>query len=346
MKIEELIRPDMPQNPPFTVSQKKPIAKMDQNESPFDLPDNLKQNILNELLKMNWNRYPQPKTYYEIKEIFSETINIPPKYFALTTGCDQAIQGAHLIVGGKGRRALVFEPTYPMLWHAGLFSGTSVKRIFIGPEYLIDKKMLDDNFNLILIASPNNPTGNFIDDDIIEYALKKPSVLFLDEAYYDISKKTLVDWIQEYPNLIIGRSCSKAQLAGIRLGYFIAKPKLVSILENLLTAPYHLSHLQLIIAKLFHKIKPFINSFIEIIINEREKVINSLNELNIKTYPSNTNFVMFEIDNPNYIYNKLIEKGIRLRNLTQIKGLSRHLRVTIGKPEENNYFIETLKTLI
>ncbi|MBN1552206.1 histidinol-phosphate aminotransferase family protein [bacterium] len=318
---------------------------MDQNESPWDLPPEMKADLLAELQSASWNRYPQPQHYQAVKKRFADTLQIDPDSLAITVGCDEAIQGVHFLAGGSHRKALVFQPTYPMLTHAAFMAGTMVEEIELSPEYHIRSSLLTP-CDLMLIANPNNPTGNLTDQSIILTALDQSCMVFIDEAYFDFSKVTVYELLKDYPNLAIGRSCSKSMLAGIRLGALIGRPRLIRNFESIVTSPYNLSHIQLVTAARFNELLPYINTACSKLVRERELMSNSLSSMGLKFYPSATNFILFRVDNAPTIHKELLKHGIRLRDMSRLRGLKNHLRVTVGTPEENVYFCEKLRKLL
>ncbi len=331
---------------PFTVSELPHKAKLDQNEAPFDLPDNIKATLLEKLIEYQWNRYPQPFEYAKAKEAFAKTIGFSPECVILTMGCDQLIQGAYLIAGGYERRALIFEPTYPMFSHAAKFNQTNITRIQLAADEVATKDHIDKSeHHIIFIVAPNNPTGTFPVEGVIETALMKNSLVFVDESYVDFSKRTWAHLLKDHPNLFIARSVSKSSLAGIRLGYGIGHPDIISAMESTFTAPYHLSLLQLVIAKHFDIVQPHLKNFADTIILERERVSCHFREMGISFIPSQGNFILFKVRNPSFFFRQLSESGVRIRSLHTIPGLSGYLRVTIGKKEENDLFLENLRSL-
>ena len=129
MSIEfptEILRPELDLAQAFTVSEVPHKAKLDQNESPFDVPQEVKDEILAELAESRWSRYPQPAQYAEIKQEFAAAIGLPADRIVITAGCDQLILLAYWAAGGPGRTARFFEPTYPMFGHYALITATSV----------------------------------------------------------------------------------------------------------------------------------------------------------------------------------------------------------------------------
>ena len=343
---KSLLRKDVSLSPPFTVSELPHKAKLDQNEAPFDLPDDVKVILLEKLKQYQWNRYPQPSVYAEAKEAFAKTIGFSPENLILTMGCDQLIQSAYLITGGHERKALIFEPAYPMFSHASGFNQTNITRVQLAAEEIptIDH-INESDHHIIFIVAPNNPTGTFPDEGVIEAALSKNSLVFVDESYVDFSKKTWSHLLKRHPNLFIARSTSKSCMAGIRLGYGIGHPDIINAMETTFTAPYHLSCLQLVIAKHFDLIQPHLKNFAEIIISERERVANEFKEMGIFFIPSHGNFILFKVKDPFFIFKQLSESGVRIRSLHTIPGLSDYVRVTIGKKEENDLFLEKLRAL-
>ncbi len=344
--VKNLLREDVSFSPPFTVSELPHKAKLDQNEAPFDLPDDVKSILLEKLKEYQWNRYPQPSVYANAKEAFAKAIGFPPENLILTMGCDQLIQGAYLIAGGHDRHALIFEPAYPMFSHAARFNQTNIIKIQLTAEEIPTKDhIVESEHHITFIVAPNNPTGTFPEEGVIETALSNNSLVFVDESYFDFSKKTWSHLLTEHPNLFIARSTSKSCMAGIRLGYGIGHPNIINAMETTFTAPYHLSCLQLIIAKHFDLIQPHLRNFADIIISERERVANEFREMGIYYIPSQGNFILFKVKNPSGIFQQLSESGVRIRSLHTIPGLSDYVRVTIGKKEENDLFLEKLKTL-
>ncbi|GAX61952.1 histidinol-phosphate/aromatic aminotransferase and cobyric acid decarboxylase [Candidatus Scalindua japonica] len=344
--VKNLIRDDISSSPPFTVSELPHKAKLDQNESPFDLPDDVKVILLKKLREYQWNRYPQPSLYANVKKTFAKAIGFPPDNLILTIGCDQLIQGIYLICGGHDRNALVFEPTYPMFSHAARFNQTDVTRIQLAAEEIPTKDHINrSEHNIIFIVAPNNPNGAFPEEGVIETALSKNSLIFVDESYVDFSKRTWSHHLKEHPNLFIARSASKSCMAGLRLGFGIGHPDIINAMETTFTAPYHLSCLQLVIAKHFDLILPHLKNHADTIISERERVANQFKEMEIPFIPSQGNFILFKVKNPPGIFQRLSESGVRIRSLHTIPGLSDYVRVTIGKKEENNLFLEELRTL-
>ncbi len=341
----KFIRGDLPQRSTMPIAQIQYKAKLDQNESPIDLPIEVKEKIFEEFRKIEFNRYPQPYFYYETKEIFSQFIDVPPKNFLITVGADQGIWLSFFIAGGKDRSAIIYEPTYPIFKHSAKITQTNAEILNIGVRYEIDPSTFK-NHNIICIVNPNNPTGDIQNEEVIQRAIEKDALVVIDEAYFSFSNITYKHLINDYKNVYIIRSLSKSLLAGIRIGIVISNEDIVSVCEEVLTSPYHLSSLQLSILRNFYLIKEHLDYSLKLVNEEKEKIYRAFEKLNIEYIRSYANFILFKVDNPNYVYNELVNRGIRIRNVSYMKGLESYLRVTIGKPSENELFIKEISEIL
>ncbi|MBW2277210.1 MAG: histidinol-phosphate aminotransferase family protein [Deltaproteobacteria bacterium] len=350
MSIEfptKILRPELDLSPAFTVSEVPHRAKLDQNESPFDVPQEVKGEILAELAASRWNRYPQPAQYAAIKLEFATALGLPADRVVITAGCDQMILLAYWAAGGPGRTARFFEPTYPMFGHFALITSTSADRAVLGPELDVASHGLGDPVDLLLLVTPNNPTGDGPNRELVLEALERDCLVFVDEAYADFDPEgSMIDLVADHPNLLVGRSLSKSALAGARLGYGVGHPDLIRVLERLLFAPYHLSSLQLAVARHFGSIRPHLADRVAAIRRERDRVHAEIAELSLRAWPSRGNFLMFEVVDAKATYQGLLDRGVRIRDVSGLPGLTQHLRVTIGTPQENELFLEALAAAV
>ena len=337
-----LLCPEILQQASFSVSEVPHRAKLDQNESPFDVPPEVKERILSWLANTAWNRYPQPNHYAEVKERFAGCLGLEPARIVLTAGCDQVILLAYWVAGGLGRRARVFEPTYPMYHHYARITRTTLDRVVLGPDFEVRGRQLGDPVELMLLVSPNNPTGSGISSALIERCLDRHGLVLVDEAYADFAGRTVLPLAEEHPNLVVGRSLSKAQLAGIRLGYAVGHPEVIKVMERVLFTPYHLSALQLAVAYHYDLIQPTLARRVAAVVSERTRVLEALRDLGLVTWESQANFVLFAVTDAGAVNRRLLDQGVRLRDVSSMPGLGNHLRVTVGTAEENDLFFSAL----
>jgi histidinol-phosphate aminotransferase len=174
-------------------------------------------------------------------------------------------------------------------------------------------------------------------------------LMVLDEAYIDFAPgKSLLPEINNYQNLIILQTFSKAWgMAGIRLGMAFASPEIISVLTKI-KYPYNLNILTQTKAMELLNTKKQLTKWVKIIINEREKLAESLQKLPfvVKVYPSDANFLLVKMHDANGIHNYLMERGIIVRNRTKVHLCEDSLRITVGSPSENEILIKALNDLI
>jgi histidinol-phosphate aminotransferase len=343
------LRADLPAGYPFQVSQLACKAKLDQNESPIDLPDELKRELAAELAARAWNRYVQPADYARAKRALAELYGLPPEMLAVTVGADQAIEAAFMVAGGPGRRARWFEPTYPFIATAARRTSTPADPIALGRDVdrLIDRdRVLEPGADLLALVSPNNPTGGILAEPVVDAALADAARLVLvDEAYFEVSGWTSAARLAASPNLFIARSLSKSMLAGVHVGCAIAHPAAIAAIERLYTAPYHLDAWQLLVAERYALIRPHVSAAAAVVRSERERVATALRARGLAVLDGRANFLAFEVGaRSGDVWRGLAEAGVRVRDLGGLPGLAGFLRVTVGTPGENEMFLAELGT--
>ncbi len=346
------LRPGLPSAYAFQVTELPHRAKLDQNETPVDLPDELKRDLVAELAAQPWNRYIQPADYGRARAGLAEVFGLDPDTIAITVGADQAIEAAFLVAGGPGRRARWFEPTYPYIPHAALRTSTEADPVVFGAD--VDARIdaaavtAGPRADLIALVSPNNPTGGMVSTEVIDAALADDShLVLLDEAYADYSGATEVGRIPQTANLLVVRSLSKSSLAGIHVGFAVAHPDVVRVIDRMYTAPYHLDAMQLLVARRYPEIRPHVEAAAARAVAERDRLATELAALpGITPRPSRASFILFQVAGDaaraRAIHGALAEAGVRVRDVGGLPGLAGYLRVTIGTPTENALFLEEL----
>ena len=207
---------------------------------------------------------------------------------------------------------------------------------------------VNENTKIIFLCSPNNPTGNtFTQENVLRILNEFNGLVVIDEAYIEFSDKpSWLKRINEFPNLVIVQTLSKAYgMAGLRLGLLFASQEIIGILEKI-KPPYNVNSVSqnLAIEKL--ATSNYIYEIEELKV-ERERVMKALVRCKIVTeiFPSETNFIIFRVDNATFQYNQFLENGIVVRNRSNDSLCRSCLRITIGTPKENDKVIELLKNL-
>ena len=327
--------------------------KLNQNECPFDVPQDLKREIMNEALDNNWGRYPgfQP---IETKKAIAKSNGLDPDNILIGNGSNELIQAIFQTTISEKNRVVLQSPTFSLYDLMGKVAGAELKTIPLRADLSFDIDALVEesahpDVRLIVICSPNNPTGSLITlEDTSEIAKVTRGLVVIDEAYHEFSGISYIKLLEEYPNIIITRTFSKAiGAAGLRIGYLIGNPTIVREIEKV-KLPYNVNIISLIAAKKLILQKLLIEERTGLIKNERERVFKNLQTIpSVFPYRSHANFILFEVDRRvSDIFYGLIEHGILIRDVSHYPMLERALRVTVGLPDENNAFLNALRTVL
>lgn len=299
------------------------------------------------------NRYPDPQQV-NLKKILSEMNRVKTSQILLGNGSDEVLDLLfRAFCEPKKDNIIILPPTYGMYEVLANLNDIEVKNVNLAEDFQPNLNLIFDSVNenskIIFLCSPNNPTGNHFSESVIEEILERfKALVVIDEAYIDFSsEKSWLARLEEFPNLIIVRTLSKAYaMAGIRLGICYASEEIIKIL-NKIKAPYNVNELTQQKALENLKDSDKIKKEIEQICLEREKMQQELKKLNFveKVSPSEANFLLIKVDDANKRYRQLLDSGVVVRNRTNEPLCKNTLRITIGTPEENEKFLDITKTL-
>ncbi|RLJ68910.1 histidinol-phosphate aminotransferase [Lacinutrix venerupis] len=298
------------------------------------------------------NRYPDPQQS-KIKEKLSTIKSVETNQIFIGNGSDEVIDLAFRIFCEPGKdKVLTFIPTYGMYDVSANINNIEVIKQPLINDFQINLNQLQpyldfQDVKIIFICSPNNPTGNTINTDDIEYILENfNGIVIVDEAYIDFSSQaSFIKNINKFNNLIVSQTFSKAWgLAGVRVGVAYASEAIIA-LYNRVKPPYNVSTLnQEVVLECLNN-QSEVSKNIETILSERTKLKDALNQLSIvkKIYPTDANFLLVEVDNADKTYQYLIDKKVIIRNRnTQVENC---IRITVGTAVENQKLIEALKNI-
>lgn len=336
---------------PYDASAVECPIKLDGNESPFALPPALLDRVTAELSKIPVNRYPDPGAV-AVRRRISEITGFPFEGILLGNGSDELIEMLLITFSGGTGTVLMPAPTFSMFKLSTVALGLRPLIVELDQHFDIDlggmlKAIESEGPDLTFLASPNNPTGNaFNEDRMIEIIEKSEGVVVIDEAYTDFCGKSHIPLIDKYENLVVLRTMSKVGFAGIRLGILFARNHLSREL-NKVRLPYNINLYSQRIAEVILENLSFVGENIQLVIRERERVFSELGGMaGIEAFPSDANFVLFRVTDADNVYKGLIARGIVVRNFNAPGRLENCLRVTIGKPEENDAFINALTEIL
>ena len=342
MDIKKFVRPNIRSLSAYEAKDIPCKVKLDANESPYGFKDALKV-----VKSINTNRYPDPAAK-ELKKLVSMELRLRTENIIHGNGSDELI---YYLITTFGGPVLYPVPTFSMY---GIISqAIGEKRIAIPLDKEFDlelekilKAIKKQKPKLIFLSSPNNPTGNcFSSDRILKIIEVSNGIVVVDEAYQPFaSDKGFMPMLKDYKNLVIMRTLSKIGLAGLRVGFLIADGEIINEV-NKVRLPFNLNSLSQAVAVKVLKNKKALKSYTKSIISERGRLFSEMAKIKgIKPYPSEANFILFRVKEPDKIYKRLLKRGILVRNMNGV--VNNCLRVTVGTPEENRIFLNAMKEVI
>jgi histidinol-phosphate aminotransferase len=356
-------------------STAEPVAsqldRLDTNESPYDLSPELKEKLAWEYQqRIETNRYPDGghETLKNAIALYvNESANVAPSLFtaaniSLGNGSDELIRSILIAscVGGEGS-VLVANPTFSMYGIVAQTLGIPV--VTVGrneANFEIDLQAADKAIEqtqnppirVIFVVHPNSPTANALSEAELEWlrSLSDRILVVIDEAYFEFSQTTLASELPQRPNWMIMRTFSKAfRLAAHRVGYCIAHPELITILEKV-RLPYNLPSVSMAAALIALQNRQLLLKSIPETLVERAKLIEALSQYpTLQVAESAANFIYLRLK-PNALNQQddyLINLIQKLKTAgTLVRHISGGLRITVGTPEENLRTLSRLQTAL
>ncbi len=308
---------------------------LDANENPFD---------------NGYNRYPSTALKEQVRSAIAQKKGVDPARLFLGNGSDEAIDLLFRIFCRPGIDNIVsIAPTYGMYSVCAAINDIECREVMLGEDFSLPVEALlsatDMQSKLLFVCSPNNPTANaFPREQLISLLSRFPGIVVVDEAYIDFSSvPSMVELIDQYPNLIVLQTLSKAYgLAGLRMGLAFAEERIIRLFEQV-KYPYNIGTDTLSLA--LRLLETDITPQVQTLIAERERVAAALTELPYieKVYPSDANFLLVKTARPRDLYDYLIARELIVRDRSRTPGCEGTLRITIGTPEENDRLIRELK---
>ena len=339
--LEKLVRTNVKRLTPYSCARDDFHGMadifLDANENPFG----------------NLNRYPDPYQR-ELKAVISKIKGVPEERIFLGNGSDEIIDLCFRIFCNPGTdKALTFSPSYGMYEVSASVNDVQIIKIPLNNKFGISFSDLipwlpDERLKLIIICSPNNPTGNCMDRSVVEKIISEfKGIILLDEAYIDFADQpSMRDSITRYPNLIVMQTFSKAfGMASVRVGMAFTNPEIVRYF-NKMKPPYNISTInQKAVLRKLAKTGEY-KTQVRKIREERERLSGELVKLSLteEVYLSDANFLLVRVKDVGLIYNYLVNRGIIIRNRSSV--IDNCLRITVGTKSENTRLLQTLKEIV
>ncbi len=341
MDIEKLVRQNIKSLAPYSTARDDYQGGelgifLDANENPYE---------------SGYNRYPDPHQH-ALKEQLSQIKGVGTGNIFIGNGSDEPIDLLYRVFCDPGvHNAISISPTYGMYRVSADINNVEMREVPLNEDFSLNCEALieasDENSRLLFLCSPNNPTANLLAEDDVVWLLKNfNGIVALDEAYIDFADSAgFLPRLSEFDNLVILQTLSKAWgMAGLRLGLAFASEYIVGLMSRV-KYPYNISVVtQQIVGELLNN---SINGITKEIVEQRERVASQIASSRVvrHIYPSDTNFLLVEVDDAPAVYASLIEDKIIVRDRSKVRGCKDCLRISIGTPEENDRLIEKMNAL-
>ncbi len=355
MNLKKIIKPAVLQANAYHIPKAEGLIKLDAMENPYAWSEEIKNQWAEYLKQANLNRYPDADAS-NVRQQLKSSLNLSDNIDILFgNGSDELIQIILLALNKEFNSVLAVEPSFVMYRLLSELLELNFSGVLLNGDFSLNLSSVKVSIEqqqpgVIFIAWPNNPTGNCFGEDELEQIFNiAPGLVVVDEAYHVFAQKTMMSYLEKYPNVLLMRTFSKLGLAGLRLGMLFGRKEWISQF-NKIRLPYNIGTLNQLSAS-------FILDNIEIleqqamqIRKDRQTMFTALTAINgIQAWPSNANFILFRVeDKPaDEIHAALLDNKILIKNLHGSQALLKNcLRVTVGTAEENEKFISCLKAII
>jgi histidinol-phosphate aminotransferase len=318
-------------------------------ESPYGLPKELAEEIGRLVAGLSLNRYPVP-TADKLRALIKEVMQVPAGCDVLLgNGSDECIQYITATVAREGAVAMSPAPSFAMFSAYALsyrirFVGVPLREDFSFDADAFLAAMAKEQPAVVWIAFPNNPTGNaFAVADIERVIRAAPGLVVVDEAYQPFAGDTYMPRLAEFENLVVLRTVSKIGMAGLRLGYVCGRPEWIDAF-NKMRSPFNINVLTEAVAIKLLENKKVLDAQAAKVLAERDRIEPLLRALpGLTVYPSAANFFLVRVTDAATVFASLKSQGVLVKDFPGHPQLGRHLRLTVGTPDENRILLAALR---
>lgn len=323
------------------------------NENPLNLPGELLDRLEELVVRIPYNRYPDPMAT-RLREEIAEANGLEPGNVLVGNGGDELIMDLVLAWGGPGRVVLDFPPTFVMYSIDAKATDSTLVQIPRKPDFSIDEdalmaRLARGDVDLVFIANPNNPTGTLAPETLLIDVLNATDALVVvDEAYFEFSRHTMRPHMSRHANLAILRTFSKAfSLAALRAGYLLAHEDVIAELTKV-RQPYSVNRFTQAAARLVFRERPVFEAAISQLLRNRDMLVHGLSEIEgVEVFSSEANFVLFRVEHASAVWRDLLkEHSVLVRDFSRTPGLEDCLRVSVGTEEEVRRFLAAMDEIM
>lgn len=354
-KVDKWIRPELRALTAYHVADASGLIKLDAMENPYTWPPEMVEAWLARLRGVVLNRYPDPQAR-ELAGHLRDYLGLAPDQgLILGNGSDELIQLVILALAAPGRVVMAPEPSFVMYRMIAGFAGMSYHPVALKSDFTLDLPAMRAAMErvrpaVVFLAYPNNPTGNLFDEqDLTEILRAAPGLVVIDEAYFPFAGRSWIRELGKYDNLLVMRTLSKLGLAGLRLGMLAGPPAWLEQIDKL-RLPYNINVLTQVSAAFALEHRSVLDEQAAAIRAERDRLSRGLGEMpGVEVFPSQANFLLLRAlpGRASELFEGLLQSGILIKKLDgSAPALADCLRVTVGRPEENEAFLSALAEIL
>jgi histidinol-phosphate aminotransferase len=347
-----MFKPALAAIAPYRVPTPPHRIKLNQNEHPRELPAAVRRRILARMGDADWSRYP-PFPADGIRRRLARRFRLPVESILVGHGSNEVVLSAALATLRKGSRVVVPSPSFPVFERVAAICEATIARVPFSRELaypvdLLEREASRPSTRLVFLASPNNPTGSVLrPEDAARIARSTRALVVVDEAYAEFAARTHRPLLDRAKNVVVTRTFSKAfALAGLRLGWAMGRPEVIARLEAA-TLPFSIDRFAQIAAEEMLDRPGDVRAAAQEVRRERERVRRALAALDgVRPYPSEANFLLVRFPDGRRMWNALLARGILVRDVSAHPALANCLRITIGRPRENEALLAAVREVL
>ena len=347
------VRPVLASFEPYDPAFSPCEVNLSANENTHPLPSAVVDAMREAMLATPLNRYPDPLAN-DLRDALAERHGVRRESVIVGNGGDEALFNLLFAFGGAGRSLVVAPPCFEEYKNFAKMCETDVVEVWRDEHtFAIDEEALlaaVSDAAVVMLTSPNNPTGNLLPRGLVRRILDETDALMLvDEAYVEFAGEdaSLVSWVAQNPRLVVLRTLSKAfGLAGLRCGYLVADPSVIDVLAAVRQI-YSEDVLAQAVSLAAVRVRSELRPVVEDIVAERARLHDALVGLpGAHVWPSSANFLLMRVPHAAEVRARLRdEHSVLVRDFSYARGLKDCLRISVGTKEENDRLIEALSAI-
>ena len=355
-RMRSLVQPHLADIEPYDPAFSPTRINLSANENTYPLPVTVRAAIDDALAATPLNRYPDPMSN-SLRDVLAARAGLSREQVCVGNGGDELLFNFLMAFGGRGRTLLNCPPAFSEYEFFASLVETDVVRVWRDPEtFELDLPATVEaagRADVVILTSPNNPTGNLVPaDEVRAVCAACPGLVMVDEAYIEFADEgsSVERLLPETPNLVVLHTLSKAfGEAGIRCGYVVAAPEIIEVFAAVRQI-YSVNVLTQAAAEAAVRLDVMFEGVVDTIRSERERLAQGIRALGadgVTVWPSQGNFVLVRLPRAAEVRRRLRdEHSILVRDFSAAPGLAGCLRITVGTPNENDEVLSALASLI